>query len=123
MLTLGQAAQETGKTKTAIANAIKAGKISANKNANGSYLIDPAELFRLYPKKDTKLDDAGHPALQREIELLRQQLAREQEINRRLFDQLDEASSERRKLTAILTYQPEPAETKSKLLEKLFGRR
>jgi hypothetical protein len=56
MLTIGQASLETGKTKTAISNAIKSGKISANRNANGSYIIDPSELFRLYPKKDTKLD-------------------------------------------------------------------
>jgi excisionase family DNA binding protein len=50
MLTLVQAAKETGLTKPAIFKAIKKGKISASKDARGQWLIDPAELFRgVYP--------------------------------------------------------------------------
>jgi excisionase family DNA binding protein len=48
MLTLAQAAKETGLTKPAIFKAIKKGKISASKDARGQWLIDPAELFRVY---------------------------------------------------------------------------
>ncbi len=49
MLTLGQAAKVTGKTKTAIAKAIANGRISATKDEIGQYQIDPAELHRVYP--------------------------------------------------------------------------
>lgn len=49
MLTLGQAAIETGMAKSAISRAIKSGRLSARKKENGSFEIDPAELFRVYP--------------------------------------------------------------------------
>lgn len=55
MLTLGEAAREVGKTKPAIANAIKAGRISATRDDKGQYQIDPAELFRAYPPKAKNL--------------------------------------------------------------------
>ena len=47
--TLGTAAKATGKTKTAIAESIKKGRISAIKDEFGRYQIDPAELHRVYP--------------------------------------------------------------------------
>jgi hypothetical protein len=47
--TLGQAAKATGKSKMTISRAIKDGKISANKNDNGDYEIDPSELHRFFP--------------------------------------------------------------------------
>ena len=50
-LSLGQAAKEVGKSKTAIANAVKSGRLSAEKTDTGGYAIDPAELFRVYPPK------------------------------------------------------------------------
>ncbi len=48
-LTLGQAAKEVGISKPSLSAAIKNGRISAYKNESGSYEIDPAELFRVYP--------------------------------------------------------------------------
>lgn len=47
-LSLGEAAQAVGKNKSTIFRAIKSGKISASKGEDGSYAIDPAELFRVY---------------------------------------------------------------------------
>lgn len=47
--TLGTAAKATGKTKTAIAESIKKGRISASRDDFGRYQIDPAELHRVYP--------------------------------------------------------------------------
>ena len=47
--TLGEAAKATGKSKTTIAKSIKTGRVSALKNEDGSYLIDPSELHRVYP--------------------------------------------------------------------------
>jgi hypothetical protein len=56
MLTLAEAAKETGLTKPAIFKAIKNGKISASKDERGQWMVDPAELFRVYDpvsKKET----------------------------------------------------------------------
>jgi hypothetical protein len=48
-LTLGQAARTAGVGKTTLARAIKAGRLSATRREDGGYLIDPAELCRVYP--------------------------------------------------------------------------
>lgn len=47
-ITLGQAAKLTGTSKTTITRAIRAGRLSATRNDDGSYAIDPAELERVY---------------------------------------------------------------------------
>ena len=47
--TLGQAAKATGLSKPTIANAIKKGRISAQRDDIGQYAIDPAELHRIFP--------------------------------------------------------------------------
>jgi len=47
--TLGEAAKAVGKSKTTLHRAIKSGKISALKAADGSYSIDPSELHRVFP--------------------------------------------------------------------------
>jgi hypothetical protein len=46
---LGQAAKATGRNKATIFQALKSGRMSAPKDEQGRYLIDPAELHRLYP--------------------------------------------------------------------------
>ena len=48
LLTLGQAAKETGRSKPTILNAINKGRVSARKSATGAWEIEPAELFRVY---------------------------------------------------------------------------
>lgn len=47
---ISQAAKETGLSKSTISRAIKAGRISALRQDDGAYLIEPAELFRVYPR-------------------------------------------------------------------------
>lgn len=47
-LTLGQASKETGLHKTTISRAIEDGRLSARRNQQGHYQIDPAELFRVF---------------------------------------------------------------------------
>lgn len=49
ILTLRQAAELTGKSKSTLTRAIKSGRLSASRNAEGMYAIDPAELARVYP--------------------------------------------------------------------------
>jgi hypothetical protein len=59
-LSLGKAAKEAGVAKSTISKALSSGKLSyCEKNSDG-YKIDPAELFRVYPKS-TKTD-ADEPA-------------------------------------------------------------
>jgi excisionase family DNA binding protein len=50
-LSLREAAEQTGASKSTIFRAIKAGKLSATRTVDGNFAIDPAELFRVYPPK------------------------------------------------------------------------
>ena len=46
--TLGQAAKATGKQKSTILDAIRAGRLSATRDDKKQWQIDPAELHRVY---------------------------------------------------------------------------
>ena len=46
--TLGTAAEAAGVSKSTIYRAVKAGRLSAARNDDGEYQIDPAELHRVY---------------------------------------------------------------------------
>ena len=117
--TLGQAARATGKSKPTIQRAIKNGVISAIKNENGSYLIDPAELHRVFsPVSDTdEMKQSVPPLLQGETEVLRDLLEQVKSERDDLRRRLDAEGEERRKsadeirrLTLLLTHQREPTE-------------
>jgi hypothetical protein len=144
MYSLKQAAEAVGRGKPAILRAIQKGIISANRNAKNEWVIDPAELHRVYQpiaRNDAQIvqteRDATHNAtdiLERENILLREQIEILRDERQDLRRRLDQSEEERRetqgKLTALLTYQPEqkaetspePSPKKSRLLEKLFGR-
>lgn len=83
-LSLSQAAKETGKSKPTISKAIKTGRLSANKVGNG-YEIDPAELFRVYPKETKDFttskpkEETSVALLELENKMLKEQLDREKE--------------------------------------------
>lgn len=49
MFTLGQAAKAAGISKSTLSKAVHNGRVSARKTETGSFEIDPAELFRVYP--------------------------------------------------------------------------
>lgn len=117
--TLGEAAKATGLSKPTISKAIKSGKLSAIKNENGSYTIDPAELFRVYKAADSNGQRQPEILRMETPEQLAKMLEKEQEERERergqfitqiedLRRRLDEEATERRKLTALLTHQPEP---------------
>ncbi len=57
-LSLREAAEQTQTSKSTIFRAIKAGRLSAGRDNDGNFAIDPAELFRVYPPKT----DATVPA-------------------------------------------------------------
>ena len=49
-LTMGQAAKESGISKATLSRAIKSGRLSAVPNDRHGFDIDPAELFRAFPR-------------------------------------------------------------------------
>ena len=53
MFTLGEAAKEVGKSKTTLTRAISSGRMSGKRLDDGSYEIDPAELFRVFDRVET----------------------------------------------------------------------
>jgi hypothetical protein len=134
-LTLGQAAKETGKSKSTIFNAIKSGALSYVEKTTAGYKLDSDEVFLLFPPNDSTMqvgersetfgERLENDYLKRENDLLRQQI---DDLRKRL----DDESGERRKLTMLLTHQPTTNNTepepvtqevpKSMLWEKLFGR-
>ena len=145
--TLGTAAKATGKSRTAILRAIKTGKISALKDENGHYQIDPAELFRVYiavtDNSKNGVNNAGYeqsvtpdvtPKLIDILERERQQMQATINDLRRRLDEAEEArkdaAAETRRLTQMLTYQSKTVQEvkqyqkeDSLLWRKLFGRK
>src|SRR5215470_5081830 len=102
LYTLGQAAQATGKTKTAIAEAIKKGRISATRDESGKYQIDPAELHRVYPpasrqdrKEDPKTEQYKTHDLTAKIMLLEAQLKAVSELKDQIATERDDLRSDR----------------------------
>ena len=117
--------------KSTISRAITSGKLSATRQENGGYAIDPAELFRVFAPasqdtehpglaRDTTLDGwSENQALRMQVETatLRVQLDaatlrirdKDEEI-RDLRHRLDTEGEERRKLTLMLlaSHQAEP---------------
>ena len=60
-LSLGKAAKEAGVAKSTISKALSSGKLSYREKNSDGYQIDPAELFRVYPK--SAKTDADEPSL------------------------------------------------------------
>ena len=135
--TAGQAAKAVGKSVPTITRAVANGKLSAERTEGGGYLIDPAELHRVFPaitppgvtKAETGETEA--PSADRmlgrkltiltervramEVERERAEAERDRE-RRQLLDQvadlqsrLDREGEERRALSARLVAPPVPA--------------
>ena len=130
--TLGEAAKASGKSKATIHRAIQSHKISAAKDeATGSWLIDPAELHRVFPPVSSEQSKNGAvrqsemvngtaetaAELRHRLDELRQERERERADKDAVIDdlrgRLDASEEERRKvqaqLTALLTDQSAPA--------------
>ena len=127
-LSLSQAARESGTSKPTLSRWIAKGKVSAERQQDGSYLIDPSELDRI---KDLMKNGngSGNPnmkqsetqqetsALRREVELLRERLNDKDgvinDLRRRLDDETEERRTAQAKLTALLTDQRATAPQKA----------
>ena len=97
MLTLSDAANAAGVAKSTIWRAIKSGRISASRTFTGSYQVDAAELFRVFPpaqKNDptkqvaTGIEQVGTAAQEAQITALK-------DISGLLRDQLEDLRKDR----------------------------
>ncbi len=124
--TLGQAAKAAGTSKPTLSRAIKSGRLSAQKQDDGSFLIDPAELHRIYPPVSATGDDnwnvkqcetpcnpgalQGFEVFREERERERQQLlATIDDLRRRLDTESaarEKAAEDVRRLTYLLAPPP-----------------
>src|SRR5918998_821939 len=89
--TLGQAAKAVHRDKTTLLRAIKSGKVSAVRDAaTGGWLIEPAELHRVYPVTVDAVADAVRRDGDTEVEI--------RELRARLADKDDVIADLRRRL-------------------------
>ena len=116
LLTLGEAAKLTGKSKPTISKAVKDGKISGTKGADGVFQIEVSELLRVYPAKsqDDSKDTPKTSSPSSEVEALKQQHLEEKvnDLEKRLMkaeqerDQaIQDARDDRNKFMALLEHQ------------------
>lgn len=120
-LSAREAAEAVGLSRDGILKAIRTGKISAEKNTNGEWRIEPVELFRVYapvisspqtnsaniqsPIGDSPQTSAepSVESLQAELRQFQQRLADKDDVIADLRTRLDAEAEERRKLTMMLT--------------------
>lgn len=104
-LTLSQAAKAISKSKSTLNRAIKSGRLSAVRNEDGTFSIDPSELARAFPQNAPERAPMVHhePALERHgtedaskivlleqlLEKEREALAREREVSADLKEDRD----------------------------------
>lgn len=82
MLTLGEAARQAKVSKTTIHRSIKSGRLSAQRNDDGTYSIDPAELFRVFGSSsrsgtvsvEQTVTPSSRPASPLEVALLKERI-------------------------------------------------
>src|SRR5215203_3095041 len=53
-LRLPDAARQVGLHRSSLFRAIRSGRLSATRTEGGDFLIDPSELFRVYPPKEER---------------------------------------------------------------------
>jgi hypothetical protein len=138
-LNINQSAKSINVARSTLYRDINNGKVSITKDAKGKPFIDVSELERVYGK--VTLCDTSESVqkkhietiekdsfIQREMELLREQIEILKDERDDLRQRLNSESEERKKLTLMLTHQKEMQEKKqqnqtSKLYEKIFGKR
>lgn len=110
-LTLSQAAKALGKSKSTLNRAIKTGRLSATRNEDGTFSINPAELYRAFPEpsenarqeRPREQDRTVVPDdLSSRISLLQQLLEREREA---VADLKEERDRWRQQATSLLANQ------------------
>ena len=143
-LSLNKAAKEASVAKSTLLEALNYGRMSAKKNDKGHWQIDPAELFRVFPKSSSTEQKKPKPtpienqqktiqnsALEVEVKMLREQIDRmdtERERERAQFtdqiealrEQAERQSADHRQALAALTDQRQ-IKAKRGLWARLIG--
>lgn len=104
-LSASQAAKKVGKSVPTITRAIKKGKLTANPRDGGGWIIDAAELFRVWPAVSGETD-ATPPILRNETPIETSALEREVELLREMLDETkadrDSWKEQAQKITAVI---------------------
>jgi uncharacterized coiled-coil protein SlyX len=106
-LTLAQAAEATGRSRSMLLRAIRKGQISASRDAAGGFLVEESELSRVFPIRchDAE-DDRPMPSLAEALARLEAAEARITDKDVTIADlrhRLDEERTERRQTAAQLS--------------------
>ncbi|WP_157001816.1 hypothetical protein [Paracoccus sp. S4493] len=121
-LTLSQAAKALGKSKSTLNRAIKTGRLSATRNEDGTFSINPAELYRAFPEPQKNAHQERMKEQDRtvvpddlssRISLLQQLLEREREA---VADLKEDRDRWRQQATSLLANQE--AAPVAQLIEK-----
>lgn len=133
-LSLNKASKEAGIAKSTLSEALKTGRLSADKDGRGRYRIDPSELFRVFPKSSPNEHKKPIPntemntenllliaRLQAELKAEQRITATMEETLSDLRERLDKEGTDRRALTALLTDQSTKAKPSGGW--SLFGRK
>jgi hypothetical protein len=98
MLSLSEAGTAAGIAKSTIWRAIKTGRISATRTHTGTYQVDPAELFRVFPPampKDADMKRATMAVEPGAMAALEFQISALKEVSSLLKEQLDDVRKDR----------------------------
>jgi excisionase family DNA binding protein len=120
-LSLREAADACGASKSTILRAIQRGRLSATRDDDGGWQIDPAELHRVYPPRTTRTgastDAAGQSApppapdatavLDAQLEALREVLRRADQQLADVREDRDRWRAQAEQATRLLTDQRE----------------
>jgi len=104
-LSASQAAKKVGKSVPTITRAIKKGKLTANPRDGGGWIIDAAELFRVWPAVSNETD-VTPPMLRSETPIETSALEREVELLREMLNETkadrDSWKEQAQKITAVI---------------------
>ena len=134
MLTISEAAKQTGLTRAGIHKAIKTGRLSATKDDSGNYIIDASELFRVYKLVDsTGTQDNVNQQETVDYRLIAQRLEFTERLLKQTENERDNLRLSLNQAMSLIIHQPHPETSqpeikqeqkpvKSLLWQKLFGR-
>ena len=98
--TLGEAAKETGRSKSQLHRALKSGKLSSVEKTTDGYKLDPSEVFRVFPKveqvRNTDLERIDTPRDTHETQLYAQKIAFLEEQLNAMKKQLEKSEERER---------------------------
>jgi hypothetical protein len=133
-ISMSQAAQLTGKTRATIHKAIQGGRLSAFQDDKKNWRINPAELERVYPlvrtgegvdvsgdRQESSADTGKLQALETEIAMLRDMLARADRERDDWKAEADRWHQEAESQTRLLTDQRQQPEPRKTWWQKLTG--